>query len=551
TSLIVFLFATCTTPSEETTHEITVRMTADPESLHPFEIASAQSVSIINLLYQGLLKIDISDGKIKPCLAKAMPIVERKDSVTFIHYEIHPAATWDNGQPITATDVAFTLKVFFAPLVENSKTSAALNIILDIILATENEKKFTLICEGYSADLVLLSGDFAILPTYLLDPKGKLAKYSFKQVKAKEGLNEKDFEALAAITNTEKFTSDTTYLKGSAGYVLEEWQNNEVVRLRKKPNWWAATLNIPYLHNYPDRITYQIIPDDKNALLALKNNKIDVLSDIATEDFEQLKAQAPENFYLESPVSYRFLYLGMNARSPKLSAVATRQALAHLLDYDNLIKVSEKGYAERGVSLIRPADAFYHQDLPLYPFDPAKAKDLLEEAGWQYRDGRWQKGPEQALSLELRYAAGQAAQEAIALALQQEAKKIGIVMTLLPMERSSMMQEVSEYEYELFFGTLSGSAYSFNFKPILHRSAGRNVTSFGTEESDAIVDQLYVEADEQQRKQLVKRFQEIMKEQANIVCIYFKRHKIAVSKRFANVAIAGHKQGYEVSSFQL
>ena len=116
--LSLLLILSCCSQPVRAPEEVRVRLAMEPETLSPVSYSDAGALQILNLLFQSLLSADLADNKIKPFLAADMPQVERLDSVTLFTYQIREEATWSNGMPVTAADVAFTLKVLKSPVAQ-------------------------------------------------------------------------------------------------------------------------------------------------------------------------------------------------------------------------------------------------------------------------------------------------------------------------------------------------------------------------------------------------------------------------------------------------
>ncbi|WP_240675980.1 ABC transporter substrate-binding protein [Botryobacter ruber] len=554
-----FLFF-CSQPRRQP-GEVRVRLVGDPETLNPVNYQNAGGLQIINLLFQSLLTVDLADEKLKPALAARLPAVERQDSVTLFTYQLRDEAEWTNGSPVTAADVAFTLKVLKAPLVNNEHLKPQVAFIKDIVLS--GSKTFTLVCEGYTPEMELLTGDFFILPAYLLDPEELLTSFSLAELSGnQEKLAEnKQLQQFAARFNNADFARNKDLLKGSGGYELEHWATGQYITLKRKENWWGKATGAAssYLTANPERISFQVIPDNTTALLALKNRQLDVLESIAAAEFDQLKQNESfkQDYALYTPTIYDYTFVGLNTRLPKLQDKHTRQAIAYLLDPDNLIKVTLNSYATRTVGPVPPTvQEFYHQELPLYSYNPGKAVKLLTTAGWAREKEGWFKninGRREQLTLDVIFRAGNTVYENSALIFQQNASKIGIPVTVQAMENSLLNQKLKSQEYDMFFRSLSGNPFVFNFKPLFHtsfaHSGGSNYTGFGNAESDALLDAINTAGNNTEKAKLLKRLQEQLHEEAAIVSLYYQKGRIAVHRRFTNTKISGLKPHYDVSSF--
>ncbi|WP_276497006.1 ABC transporter substrate-binding protein [Pontibacter litorisediminis] len=542
-----------------------VRLSAEPETLSPVSYNHASALQIINLLFQSLLSADLGTNEIKPFLAEDMPIVERHDSITLFTYTIRKEAEWANGSPVTAKDVAFTLKVAKAPLLNNESLRPQLEFIQDIRIDEADPRRFTLVCAGYAPEMELLTGDFFILPAYLYDPEGLLQHVAVADLNEDlSGLeNDEKLKTFAAKYNAPAFGRDPKLLQGSGGYTLENWENGQYLTLTRKKDWWGNnTSNTQHLTAIPQRVSFQVIPDITTALLALKNRQLDVLEGIPAAEFEQLKQQKAflQDYALHTPDAYEFVYAGINTRKQKFSDKRTRQAIAYLLDPESVIKVAMQQYGTPTVGPIPPTVThFYNTDLRPYTYSPDKASSLLKSAGWVRQQDGWYKnidGQRQMLTIEVLYRAGSTTHENAATILQQNAANIGIPVQVQGVESSLLASRSKQHDFDMFFRSLGGNPFAFNFKPLLHtdfaNEGGLNYTGFGTPESDQILDKISSTATSQDElATLLKRLQAIMHEEAAFVSMFYTKERVAIHRRFTNTKISGLKPNYDVSAFTL
>ncbi|MER2997177.1 ABC transporter substrate-binding protein [Pontibacter populi] len=559
---LLLSFSFCSQPQRQP-EEVRVRLATDPQTLSPVNYSDSEGLQVINLLFQSLLGVDMEDDRLKPVLAKSLPLIEQKDSVTLITYELRDEARWSNGTPVTSDDIAFTLKVLKAPLVQNEQVKTQVAFIRDLIQDKDNNRKFTFVCDSFTPEMELLSGDFFIIPAYLFDPENLLKNIpvaAFTDSLSKLE-NHNNLKAFAAKFNTPAYNNDGKMLQGSAGYLLEEWMPGQYIKLRQKENWWGKNADATNLTANPEHITLQIIPDNTTALLALKNRQLDVLKDIPAREFDQLKQNTAflEDYNLFTPDSYKSIYAGLNSRLPKFADKQTRQAIAYLLDIANYIKVTQQQYAIPTAGIIPPKlKEYYNTDLKPYTLNPDKARQLLQTAGWQKRDSGWFKtinGKEQQLTIVVSYKAGNNIIESTALMFQQNAAALGIPVEIEAQEGNLFTQNSREHQFEMFFRPLSGNPFAFNFEPILHTSyaakGGTNYTGFGNAETDALIQTINKSTDAKQKATYLKQLQKVMLDEATFIVLYYTKERLAIHKRFQNTKVSGLSPNYDVSAFQI
>jgi peptide/nickel transport system substrate-binding protein len=550
----------CPSPSStQNAGRFTVRVCwpRDPESLNPVTLPNAYAVQANTLLYQSLLTADGPSRRYVPWLAESLPRVERRDSLTFLHYRLHPQATWDNHQPVLARDVVFTLKVLNCPGLPNEGLRGAAGFILDVRPDPADARRFTLICRGYTPELRNNSGEFPILPEYLLDPHARLRSIpltDFTRADSALALRA-PIRAFQQEFNAPARWRDPNQLRGSGPYQLASWQTGQQLTFVRKSRWWADGQTAPALTAHPARLEFHVVPNPATALLALRRGELDVYPHMPGADFARLRTTDSAQFQFYTPASYRVVVLETNTQQPLLRDARTRQALGLLLDADQLMRATEYGQGQRSTSLISPREKWaYHDSLPLRPFAPQQAAQLLRQAGWQRTAGGWQRAGQQ-LRLRLFYGAGERTYETIALLFQQAARQIGLPITLHPTEAGQLSTLRREGQFDLCLRTLYGNPFSYDMRPLLHSrsigSGGANRTRFGTPATDQLLDAIVVTEDSVRKARLLRRLQTELYREAPLLPLFFEPNRLAVSRRFAHVRPSGLEPGYDLTSFTL
>ncbi|OWP62675.1 hypothetical protein CDA63_12945 [Hymenobacter amundsenii] len=558
--LWVGLLASCSTPASDTPPStVRIRWDRDPENLDPLVVSNKSAYEVSTLTYCSLLSGSEADADFVPWLAEDFPTVERTaDSLLLVSYRLRPEARWDNGTPILARDVAFTLKVMNCPGLPIEMDQAMFGFIQDIRLDSTDARRFTLVCSGPSPDHIRESGDFSIFPEYVLDPRGELRTVQLADLRrmpapAAATAFAGRYQALELAKHPER-------LPGCGPYKVTTWQNGRYLTMARKPHWWADTLPAPppALQAFPDQLIYQIIPDAATATLALRRGEIDLYALMPAAEFTRLQQSAADReklrFYTTN--SYEFLAASFDVRQPVLRDARTRRALSALFNIPALIAGTQQGNATPSVGLISPRlKAYYNDSLSIPAFSPAAAADLLRQAGWQRQpDGTWQRpaaagGPPQKLQLGLSYRAGEAAFETAALQFQAAARALGIGVDLRPTEQSVLSGQLHKGETDLSIRTFTGNPFSFDFTPLLHtRGIGAgNTTGFSEPASDQLIEQIAAANEPARKALLLRRFQRLLYQERPFTVLYFLRYRVAAAQRLGTVPVTGLKPGYEAA----
>jgi peptide/nickel transport system substrate-binding protein len=562
--VLALLLLTFCKPAPHIQNEVRVRLPQDPESVNPISYRNIHGLQIISLLFQSLLSTTGTEAQLKPLLAESVPSVRRLDSAVHITYRLRPEARWDNGSAVTAEDISLSMKLIKCPLLDNEKLRMRYEAVQDVWTDASESATVTFICDKNTPDPVRLTGSFFVLPAHVFDPQELLKRFTIHDLTTRfDSLKEAPvIKEYAAWFNGESLSRESFLFNGSGGYKLSSWKTGQSLTMEKKVDWWAEKLSgqSDYITANPTKINFQIIPENSTALRALKDNAIDIYSNIPANDFIQL-IQDPEfkkNFTYFTPETYDFTYIGINSRSEKFADRTTRQALAYLLDVQTIIQVTQQNFASQTSGPLKPNDPFYNTKIRGYHYDPKKASLLLQQAGWQNKEGQWIKVVNEEkipLTVNLQYKAGNTDYENIALIFKQAANQINIPVEIQAVEGNTLSENLRSHNFDMFIRGISGSPGEYDFKSILHTESavegGNNYTGFGTDESDAVIEAINHATDEASKAKYLNRFQEILYEEACTIFLYTVKNRIAVHNRLTNIQLTASKYGFDVTAFTL
>ena len=566
-SLLILIFS-CTggVPPK---NEVTILELADPEMLNPINATDATSNYICLHIFQKLIDVDFRNPeKFTPVLAEALPLVEKtSDSTMSLTFRIRKEATWDNGSPVTAKDVEFTLKMMKCPLTNDPNARPYFDYIADFKFYDDDPKKFTILSNQLYFGAEPTFTDIPIYPEYMYDPKGLLQKFTIKQI-AGEGdklSSDATMKEFADDFNSEKRMRDPNFIAGSGAYKFTDWKNHERVTLTKKENWWGDALEKEncYFEAYPQKIIFQIIKDNATALVSLKAGNLDVMRSIKSKDFSELpqSEKFTKNFNAYKPMTYAYTYFGINHKSKFFTDKRTRQAMAHLVDVDKIIQTVKYGLAERIIGPVHPSKKkAYNSSLLPYDFNPEKAKELLKEAGWENTNGdetldKMIDGKRTEFVIDFYCNSETDERKAMVLMFQEEAKKVGIRVNLILRDFVTYLGICRNHEFDMMIGKWISGPSPDDFKATFHTDGatgdGSNYDNFSNREADSLMVAIRKELDEDKRAAMYKRLQEIFHDEVAMIFLYAPAESIAISKRFENADASVVRPGYWAQSFKV
>jgi len=487
--LLALVGAACSTKQSNNADVVRIRWERSPASFDPLEVPDEQALETLNLVHASLLSMDYASRQWVPYLVESLPQMRKQAAVTLATYQLRPQARWDTGQPVTARDVAFTLRLMQCPGLPNEQARADYGFIEDIRLDSADARKFTLVLRGRAPEYKWSSGDFPILPEYALDTRGELRVVSLASLRADTGaVHQPAVAALIRRYKAAQLGATPKHLPGCGPYTVSSMATNRYVIFQRKPHWWADTLHSTSspLRALPRQLDYQIIPDAAGALLALRSGAIDVYPMPPAAEFARLQAQPAAGLQLSTADSYSMLTTCFNVRQPVLRDKYTRQGLSLLFQVPGLIKATQHGMGYPSAGIVNPtAGKFYNDSLAPLPYAPERAVALLNKAGWRRSPtGGWSQrrpsGQLLPLALSISYRTGEPAYEAIALQFRQAAAQIGIPITLRPTETSLFQQNLRSDQIDAYLYRLTGNPHIYNFAPSCTRAALTWATSPGS-----------------------------------------------------------------------
>lgn len=570
---VVIAFCTflisCGGAKKQKKNEVVIHELSDTDMLNPTNYQSADAGYYIGKLFSALLSVDPKTLALTPYLAKSLPTVEfdSASKITKYTYEIREGAKWDNGTPITGKDAAFSLKVYKCPGVNNEQIRPYYESISNVVVDPTNPKKFTIVCNKVYHINKEISGQFVMIPAYIYDPKNILEAFPLADfnIKAEELAANAKIKEFATEYNSDKYQREKGFIVGSGAYEFDEWQTGKKLVLKKKKDWWGKQYEaegLQFVAN-ADKLIYQTINDQTAALVSLKGLKLDVMYGIKAKDWvtdvlknEKLK----QNYWLATPPSMAYSYFGMNTRNPKFADKKVRQALAHLVDVDKIIKVIGYGMGQRVIGFVHPSKKeFYNDTIKPYQYNVAQAQKMLADAGWKDSNGngtldKMIDGQLVEFNITFTYNNGNDARRDAALIFKEAAREVGINVDVVPQEWSIYIQNQKNHNFEMFYGAWISSVGESDPKQIFHTESingGSNYTYFGNAQSDAVIDNLRSELNDEKRAGYYKQLQAILHDEVTYIFLSAPSERMAISKRFQEPITSPLRPGFFEETFKL
>ena len=547
---------------------LNIRMEAAATILNPILPSTGYSGFVAAQLFQTLGMADPESLVMKPLLVKAIPTgsrmtegVHRGDLA--YEFEIHEAATWDNGSPVTAQDYIFTLKIILHPGIPTPYRDYY-QYLSGVDIDAQNPKKFTVFLRQYYILALETLCSTPIYPVYNYDPQGRLKNVALTDLldaaKSQAFAESANGKAFAEEFTASKYSNEAAFISGSGPYRLKSMNGDQGVVLLKKANWWGddAALSNPLLGAYPERLVYKIVKDEAAARSLLESGDLDIAVDLSPAVFKEMEQDTHlsrlYDFKTGWAPRYGRLLFNLQHADSILADVRVRQALAYAIDYDYLINTVQQGFAQRVIGPIHPAKSYYAKDLPAYTYNTAEAIRLLTAAGWKDTDGdgvvdKMLNGQRTQLALKLISPNGAKVSELVANSVVEKARQIQVKIMLDPQDISNITKKTRAGDFQMANLGASTQTGLDELKQYYHSASPDNRGRYQNVRLDSILDAIRITENVADRSALYVEAQRILHNDLPAIFLFSSARRYIVSKKF-NYVLTANNAGYYEQMFQ-
>lgn len=451
---------------------LVVGIEANPTQIDPRYATDANAVRIGNLIYNSLLRSD-EKMELHPELAVSWHMIDKQT----YQFDLRPNVKFQDGRPLTAADVKYTFESILDPA-NRSPKRALLKPLASIELVGPQRLRFHLNAPH---------APFVEHFTLGIVPHGS--------------------------------PSQGRPPPGSGPFMLETFESGETVTLRANPNYWEGK---PALAG----VVFKIVPDAMVRALEFKQGAIDFMqNDLEPDMLPWLRNLADTD--VSAYQGTTFQYLGINLTHPILRQLKVRQALAYAIDRERIIHHLLKDAAIAANGLISPLNEAYDDSVASWPYDPAKAKRLLDEAGFPDPDG---DGPMPRFRLSYK-TTNIDLRRRIAEALKEQLLQVGIELEIRSYEWGTFFSDVKKGNFHLYSLAWVGVRDPDIQHQIFHSASvppnGDNRGHYANPAVDRLLDQARVTMAPGERKRLYGAAQRLIAEDLPYVPLWWQKNVIA------------------------
>jgi peptide/nickel transport system substrate-binding protein len=462
-----------------------------PANLDPRIGTDAQSQHLDGLIFDSLLAHD-AQMNIVADLAERW---EARDPLTYV-FHLRPGVKFHDGRRLTSADVKFTFDSILDGTVKTPKRGA-FRMVTSIEAPDDSTVVFHL-REPYASCLWNLTK-----PGVGIVPRGSGPEI------AQHPIGTGPFQFVDAITDQE-------------------------IVLKRNPGYFGDAGETPVARGNVESVRFRIVPDAIVRALELRKGSADVAINSLTPDMVVTLAKERGIAADEQPGT-TIAYIGFNLEDPILARREVRQALAYATDRATLIKYLLRGQARAASSLLPPNHWAYDPDVQQYDFDPARAEQLLDAAGFKRGAGGVRFRLEFKTSTE-EYS------RLLSEAIADEWKRVGVAIELRPLEFATFYADLQRGSFQVSAQRWVGGNNDPDIFELVFSSKkippnGSNRGHYRNPRLDALLDQARMEMDREKRKALLWEIQRVIAEDEPYINLWYPDNVCVHRERLTDIVI--------------
>jgi len=488
--------------------EITIQIDTDPPNLNTI-IASDYWADQITTKHVSelLVTVDAYDEpryRYKPTLAQSWEISRDGLSYTF---HLRKDVRWHDGSRFSADDVIAT----FDKIQDTTSKAAALRSNTKEIQRYERLDDYTVHFVLKQPYFFVMDGVFASVP---IQPAHVIRK-------------------MTGVAYSEAATNPLNRAPvGTGPYRFEKWENGQVISLVRNPDYWGKK---PYL----DRISFRIVKEESIFLELAERGEIDVLSRVRANQWIKLtKSNLRERFHRLLFYQANYRWIGWNLRRPQFQDARVRQALTMLTDRPGIINSLLHGLAKPTQCHFYWASPACDQTLEPLPYDPVRAVELLEQAGWVDHDGdgiRDYQGRRFSFTFMVPVVSEEAAR--IGTKMKEDYARAGIELRLQRVEWAAFTRRLTNHDFDACTLIWSGEPRSepTQIWSTSSINGGSNFIGFSNIEADKLMHAARSELDDDRRNEQYRKLGAILYQEQPYTWLYVRPQMELISRRLKGV----------------
>ncbi|MFC3705644.1 ABC transporter substrate-binding protein [Devosia honganensis] len=456
----------------------------EPPGFDPFHQAADARIRLSVLVYQGLF-YEGADGQAWPLLAESYEV---SDDGLIYTVKLRQGVKFHNGQDMTAEDVAYSYNYIRDP--DNGSPGAGdFAMVSNVEVVDANTVRFTLENKNSSLPMTLGNKYGGVVPAGYFDDENAKNRINVESV-------------------------------GTGPFKLAEFVPNSHVTLERNEDYWEA--GMPYL----DGIDFSILPNSASMLVALQNQRIDLVALSRPQDVQQVSSVP--GLAIERWPSLAQTAIDLGSELEPLDDVRVRQAISLAVDKSEITQASVGEYGTvlgTMVSGMQESWGLPLDEVPMQGPDIERAKELMAEAG--HADG---------FSMTLTSINGYDWMDPASVTLREQLAQIGITLDIQRVDLGVWVNNFRSSQMGFTFNDWASQPDPnlLFYRHFHQKPDGADFRNWDNAEASALLDQGREESDPEKRREIYNEFQTIMAETVPTIMLYSPDHVTVRSEKVQN-----------------
>ena len=479
-----------------------------------FYAQSMNDVYVCNAIFDGLTDVD-ANGTPIPGVSKSWDITNGGKTYTF---HLRDDVKFSDGTPLTADDVKFTFEVVCDPSFSGQFDPSTINI-----------QGWQAFHAGKTKDLAGIKVIDPHTVSMTFDAANSSILYQIREIILSKNYYGKGYTP----GNTKCVEAMLQKPMGCGAYMLTKYIPGQEVDLTANPYYYKGA---PKIKN----LIFKTTTSD-NAIQQLVSGETDIDTVSATpENISQLQGAGFLNLTTIPKTGYS--YIGLNLKDPKFSDKNVRQALAYGLNREQILKSAFKGQAFLCSEPQSVAHPSYTKDVNDYAYNPTKANQMLDAAGWKKgSDGiRTKNGVK--FEVHLLASSTNPDNNLVIPIVKACYDQLGINVIPEQMDLGTELQKMKSKNFDAYLmGTSVGADAMSDLSGMFQTQSPYNYDSYSNPEYDKLIAQGFAETDATKRTAIAQQLIKIANEDLPVVFMFQKQIVWGCNSRISNMEFDAYR----------
>ncbi len=465
---------------------LTIGDANEPTGLDPGGLSGVDALTLEMHMFDSLLAMD-TDFKIYPWLATSWKLADDQKSYIFM---LRNDVKFHDGTPFNAAAVKFSFDRIKDPAVQSSSAIAILGTYYD--------------------------------GTDVVDDSTVMVKFKQPFAPFLGGVTT-GFMGIVSPTAVKKFGADFPFNPvGTGPFMFKQWVQKQQCTMIRNPDYkWAPDIFKNKGPTYLDQLTWRFVPESGPRQALLDTGEAQIITAVPTQNVAKIKSNSTQQMLI-APRTGGPKWIDFNTAKAPFDVLEVRQALNYGLNRSELVKtLFQDVFPFAGAPLSPPTFGYDKTVEGQYPYDPAKAAQLLDAAGWTMGSGGVRaKGGQQ---FKIACLIGTTEEDnSIAQYIQAQWKPLGILMDINVIAGTALKAAELQGQANIDFKIAVYQDPDILGIYLNSRSIGGfNFTFYKDPALDSLLDQGTASLDPEKRKQIYAQAQHFIMDKALIIPIYY------------------------------